>query len=432
MLRSENIEQVVVSNVAYFNTIFNIQIGRWDAYNKIVKGLWLGMLPTEKSVIRAASDLGAKIVDFINQDIDKMPLRLVISVVEEDELNGKDMLWTTTVPKRYWQENNIQHHVIHMRDHTANISCRAAIEAIDKIRETINAGGAVYTHCRAGRSRSAMLYAIYLSLFEKNPKTGTLFTLPDAVEYMRQQRKQVSLQATKLDKANEIIDYYQKLIALRHLLSQETNLAIALKHFTSIPSGNLVLLLSRQELIDALPDKEILDSLFRQISDGMRVYVTSVMGVDHLKKIFNDESGEVVNASIARWKEAHLKEILTMLSLIIKSPYWDGQGRGIFSRFTPSHIEEMRKYSDMDWPLADSDQLKKRLNDWNETCKTGLKLTRSVDTEKLYYLLHAITDNINQFGTAAEYESELLEMHKRMKAVGLPYASSMDYEPRMK
>jgi hypothetical protein len=188
-----------------FYNYMNVKTNGWDVCNFIIEGFWIGMVPTKEAPIEEATNLDLKIVNRISAHDAKRPLKLVVSVVEPQELAKHGFMGVKTVAPHDWQQLGAEHHLVIMRDFSANVALFDAIKAVLKIKYCIDNGGAVYAHCKAGRSRSAMIGAIYLVVFAVIPTTGHLFTLEKAVQFLKEKRKQIDLGQSKLEKAAEII-----------------------------------------------------------------------------------------------------------------------------------------------------------------------------------------------------------------------------------
>ncbi len=167
----------------------------------IMTGLYLGMIPhnSPDSILKFVADINPT-----------RPLGLVVSVVEENELKGEGFLGAKMVSPKDWQSKGVAHHLIRMVDFTANVDITKSIETIKKMRACILEGKAVFVHCKAGRSRSAMFCAIYMSLFVDNPITEQKYTLAEALEVLKNAREQVSVGSEKLETAKKIMLQYEQ------------------------------------------------------------------------------------------------------------------------------------------------------------------------------------------------------------------------------
>jgi len=201
----------------------------WHKHNQVISGLFLGVIPTATTYIgeHISNSADQIIEDILNANPTK-PLGLVVSVVEPDELAGEGFSGVTMAQPKDWIERNIEHRLVEMRDFSAVVDIKTAIDAILKMKEVIDSGKAVYIHCKAGRSRSAMFCAIYLSLFMINPLTGMNYTLEEAEVLIRNARKQICIEDAKMILAAEIIEEIQKILNISAV--PETKEEIALTH----------------------------------------------------------------------------------------------------------------------------------------------------------------------------------------------------------
>lgn len=187
---------------------YNLVRGLVD-YHKhsfVTSGLFLGMLPVQRTALGGTfAHSTDEIIAFVQSLDAERPLRMVISVVEPEELNGNRFVGFTVASPDDWKAQGIQHCLLEMRDFQAHVDTGAALEALVRAKGCIDGGGAVYIHCKAGRSRSAMICAVYLAAYVSNPETMHLYSLDEAVLLLQRQRKQVSLDADKLVKAGELL-----------------------------------------------------------------------------------------------------------------------------------------------------------------------------------------------------------------------------------
>jgi hypothetical protein len=179
----------------------------WDKHNQILPGLFLGVIPTKSSFVgKFFSNTSDDIMQNIKKTNPNRPLGLIVSIVEPDELASKGFLGITMVSPLDWAAKNIKHTLVEMRDFSADVDHKKVITAILQMKETIEAGQSVYVHCKAGRSRSAMLCAIYLTIFVNNPATQQKYTLPEAILLLKNARKQTLIERKKFILAQKIID----------------------------------------------------------------------------------------------------------------------------------------------------------------------------------------------------------------------------------
>jgi len=182
----------------------------WDKHNQIMPGLFLGVIPTQSTI---AGTFFSNTVDTIIKDITQknpeQPLGLVVSIVEPDELAGAGFAGITMGSPQDWLDKGIEHTLVNMRDFSADVDHTTVINTILKIKEVIDNHKSVYIHCKAGRSRSAMLCAIFLTVFITNPITQQKYTLPESIFFLKNARKQVLIDRKKFSLAQKIISEMQ-------------------------------------------------------------------------------------------------------------------------------------------------------------------------------------------------------------------------------
>ena len=158
--------------------------------DRVAIGLYLGKLPSRGNQSQGANELATldeaannqeseklaeytnsnqheAIIDFVNKvEGGKRPLGLVVSVVDYNEFVAyPEPVVRPVVSPRHWKEKNVDHILLPMSDFKANASNASIIATVKAMREYIQSGKAVYIHCKAGRSRSALLCAIYIAIY---------------------------------------------------------------------------------------------------------------------------------------------------------------------------------------------------------------------------------------------------------------------------
>lgn len=96
-------------------------------------------------------------------------LTLVVEVIEPFEKQPR-----LNFQPSDWDAVNVHCHLVNMPDHSADVQLEDIDNAVEKIKETIDAGKDVLTHCRQGRGRSHLVLLCYLAKHEfahwKNPE----------------------------------------------------------------------------------------------------------------------------------------------------------------------------------------------------------------------------------------------------------------------
>lgn len=165
---------VLSMNCVYRAAFYN----HWD---KIITGLYHGALPIESELAGYGSHC-AKIIEQCQQS--GTPLKLVISANLDFELAGWGLPFYP-VSKELWNEFGVENIQIKIPDFTADVNLGDILFVMRKMHEVISAGGAVYTHCKAGVARSWMINMCYLTTY------GGWNDIAAAEAYYQNQRPQV-------------------------------------------------------------------------------------------------------------------------------------------------------------------------------------------------------------------------------------------------
>jgi len=212
----KNYDKPIVRTVSLSYNFFRTHISNWNKTNRILPGLYLGIIPVKKSYCDFLcgdryNNKATQILKNISQtDADK-PLKLVISVVLPAELRGEGFGPYTMVSQEDWKDEGVAQHILPMPDFGAVVDNQKAIETILRMKECIDRNETVYVHCKAGAGRSAMICAIYLAAFEKHPETKESFSIEQAVVFLQSKRPQVHLDLDKIAKAKEILKEMKEL-----------------------------------------------------------------------------------------------------------------------------------------------------------------------------------------------------------------------------
>lgn len=175
--------------------------GYWDPRNLIAKNIFLSRLPEreeEKEIIEFVKSKGA-------------PLGLVVSTVKHYEINKSLPLMDPVRPDE-WKQLGIKHHRLPMQDFGSKVIIKTAANIVLEIQKCRDNNESVLVHCKAGRTRSAMLVACVLAVFDlgqdKEHKDKSPEQLIDlAVDQMLLNRKQVKLfNAIKATAAEIVIE----------------------------------------------------------------------------------------------------------------------------------------------------------------------------------------------------------------------------------
>lgn len=121
--------------------------------SKITNNIFLGRIPEKFDDLPGPPDH----IPFGEKD-------MVLAVVEPGEiLEANDHRYFEAL-----QKAGVKHHLIPMKDHGSAVNKSAAQNGLAQMHNAISAGGKVYVHCKAGRTRSAVMLAALLILVAKN------------------------------------------------------------------------------------------------------------------------------------------------------------------------------------------------------------------------------------------------------------------------
>lgn len=124
----------------------------------------------------------------------------VLSVVEPFENISKGLLIKPIPPKKL-QKEGINQFQLEAEDFET-LSQQQIERGVEYLNDALSKGGKVYVHCKAGRSRSALVVMCYLVKYQK-------MTAQEALAHVRAQRKQAGFKENK-SKWNSLIEYEKK------------------------------------------------------------------------------------------------------------------------------------------------------------------------------------------------------------------------------
>lgn len=144
-----------------------------------------------------------------NEEILHNTIHSVVSFVDWHEYLGPFNIKTTQPSD--WARKGIKQLVVPFADYTATIDTNVAIDALFKIAQQCQEARAqnkrIYFHCKAGRSRSAMMLALTLyhqhRHLQKPPNIN--YTLDDAYAAIKKSCPHADIDAKKMHRAREIV-----------------------------------------------------------------------------------------------------------------------------------------------------------------------------------------------------------------------------------
>ncbi len=91
---------------------------------------------------------------------------LVVSCNDNFELSGVGAL-CNIIPPHIWAYYNIKHHHLPFTDYSSNADPFLVVQTLEKMVDVYNSKGSIYIHCKAGRSRSAFITALFLCIVDE-------------------------------------------------------------------------------------------------------------------------------------------------------------------------------------------------------------------------------------------------------------------------
>ncbi|MEN2496110.1 MAG: Phosphatidylglycerophosphatase and protein-tyrosine phosphatase 1 [Marteilia pararefringens] len=159
----------------YYNRFLYL-VGLCSPYSRIIDNLFQGGLPD--------NELSAEIIN-------RLRATLVISCNEPEELSHYDIKW-----KRF----GVEQCILPIPDFVGVPTMNQANKAVRLISHHLLHNGSVYVHCKAGRSRSAMIVAAYLL------KSQTVSSISEAISLINRKRPESSFKKIHI---KFISDYFQ-------------------------------------------------------------------------------------------------------------------------------------------------------------------------------------------------------------------------------
>lgn len=211
-------------------------LGLTDPWNKIGKNLFLSKIP-----LRGEKE---RIIDFITNECKQAPLGLVVSVVQDYELTETGYFMDPIRPDE-WKQNEqaeppIEQCRLDMKDFNSEVNVNEAVKLIFRIQEEYREKNkSVLIHCKAGKSRSAMLASCVLAVFDLcEDKNNIMKPSEDlvemAVEEIFANRKQIKVSSALKQTAVTIVNearrvQNEKLCKALELKQQEEKHGLSLK-----------------------------------------------------------------------------------------------------------------------------------------------------------------------------------------------------------
>lgn len=261
-------------------TTFNKQQSDWNNYDQIVPRVFLGRLPSKNNVTLPES------------------VGMVVSVVEPYELSSNIMIDKYTPAEL--KDNNIKQLVIRIKDTTADTSICEVYNAVVEIKQFLDDHPEkdVYIHCKAGRSRSAMLLVVFLSMFgdeyglkinNQDPESNVM----ESINFIADKRPHITINPDQTNMARQVTsEAKSRLFSASYHQSKREELY-------SSPKDYLVTLDAKDTIRGLLSFLELqIYAVEIQHMVGIKyIYDGECQRTNHIREFFND----IVNSTDGSW-----------------------------------------------------------------------------------------------------------------------------------
>jgi protein-tyrosine phosphatase len=141
---------------------------------------------------------------------------LVVSCNDHFELSGVGT-FCSIIPPHIWTHYNIEHQHLPFSDFATNADPLLIVQVLQKMVDVHKNNGNIYIHCKAGRSRSALIAALFLCITNDSLKQQLLHTqnkqeidviLLNMVNHIKEIRSQVVVSKDNLDLGTKILKHY--------------------------------------------------------------------------------------------------------------------------------------------------------------------------------------------------------------------------------
>lgn len=141
---------------------------------------------------------------------------MVVSCTDHFELSGVGAL-SSTIPPYTWAYHNIDHQHLPFTDAANNVDPILILQTLQKMLFVHQNNGAIYIHCKAGRSQSALLAALFLCITDERlqqqlikcrNKNEIAVILKNTTESLKVLRTQVSVAPAQLALGVEVLKHY--------------------------------------------------------------------------------------------------------------------------------------------------------------------------------------------------------------------------------
>lgn len=320
--------------------------GYWNNMDKISDYLYLSSLPMRGSEEKLIKDVGA-------QGDHSM---LVVSVVEDYE-NNETLPFMDPTRKDEWEKKfHVNHDQVKMKDFSPGDkdTVEIAAKVVVKIQRHRLKEQGVLVHCKAGRTRSAMMVALVLALYDfgqqiehadKTPKQ----LIDMAIEFIQKKRPQVKVNEDVKDTAVKIF------ITVREMMAAEIQ---------QLPLAAPVVSEVKREVESEFPDglsdeslKVKVDSLFanthlKEEIIKMNAYKNLCLYRDNVLKdakfksnratLINDIIDCINSAKDGEWFASLMRQSGPAIALIKAKPFLNVQDKNLDQAMREALIDKLR------------------------------------------------------------------------------------------
>lgn len=307
--------------------LFNGIAAQTEIYNlcdTINENIILGMIPESTECKKIIDRTKAK---------NLKPLGLIVSSVDYFELGGNTLFLNPIATPLDWKKEGLEQFILPILDKTADVPVECLILAMDKMRECVESNKSVFIHCKAGKSRSATVLALYLAVFDTDcADNDPERALKKAVKKIESNRKQIGLDKEKISKALETIKAIQHIQTKSKTLenkeaSKDDNILNALNKLHASP-------LIKFEISQIDSFKEL--AIYAAYHSPMIAGVTQ--RTEHIKALFN----RIYTSTDANWL-INYKELTEPLENADPWIVWDSGPNNSFGIGCVEADEDKRK-----------------------------------------------------------------------------------------
>lgn len=163
---------------------------KWKWWNKVHTSqsgggeIYLGAIPISKQLF------GLPLRNDLNTLTQTCGVKAILSAVEEFEINASGLV-IRPIKKEQWKKAGISQCHIDTPDFQS-IGLEKIDQGVEFLRRHLKEGRSVYVHCKAGRGRSSLIVAAYLTKYEG-------LTPGEAYALLKSRRPQVDIPARNVE-----------------------------------------------------------------------------------------------------------------------------------------------------------------------------------------------------------------------------------------